>query len=765
MRLIHRQTSQSRIYAASQENLMTHLRRTSIGAALLWLACAGSQAVQSGAPASASAASKPTNGSGSGAPAHSSSRAYPAARVQDVSDQIFGQSVRDPYRWLEDAKWPEVQAWITAEDDLGRAALAKLPGRDAIAARLRELLYVETVTPPNHRGNRFFYTRRRADQEKAVIYFREGERGKEQVLLDPNALSPDGSISVHGWVPTLNGKSIAYSLHKNNADYGTLHVMNVATRKVSNVDVIENVRGPGSWTPKGDGFYYSYYPEDPNVAAADRYGESVVRFHQLGTDPQKDAVVREKTGDPKRSMGAWLSRDGHWLLLSISKGTHSNDVYYRDMRKHDRTWLPLAVSDERKEFDVSAWKDRFYIHTNDGAKNWRVYKVDANHPERANWKEIIPEDKEAVLERVSVVANKLSLVYLRDVKSEIELRTLDGAPVRKVPLPGIGSSSGILGDPEQDDAYFTFSSFTHPPDIYKTSVKTGTTSVWFSLKVPIDPTPYEIEQLWFASKDRTKVPMFVVHRKDMPKEGSTPFILTGYGGFNIPMLPAFSAGLYPWLEAGGGYAVANMRGGGEFGEAWHEAGMLAQKQNAFDDFIGAAEHLIKSGYTRPERLAIRGGSNGGLLVGAAMTQRPDLFRAVICQVPLLDMVRYHLFGLGKLWISEYGSPEQEADFKTLYAYSPYHHVVPGTPYPAVLMLSADSDDRVDPVHARKMVAALQAATSSDRPIWMRVERNASHGGADLVKQSVEQGADIYAFLMHELGVAAPGKSVSALDPR
>ncbi len=742
---------------------MIHLRLTSIVAALVWLACAGSQSIQNGAPASAPAPSKQAYGSGSGAPTHASSRNYPAGRQQDTSDQIFGQTVRDPYHWLEDVKSPDVQAWMTAEDDLARAELAKLPGRDAVAARLRELLYVESVTAPNHRGNRFFYTRRHPDQEKAVVYFREGEHGREQVLLDPNALSPDGSISVHGWIPTLDGKSIAYSLHKNNADYGTLYVMGVATRKVSTVDVIEDVRGPGSWTPKGDGFYYSHFPVSSNVSAADRFGESVVRFHRLGTDPGKDPVIREKTGDSRRVMNAKLSRDGHWLLLSIFKGTQANDVYYRDMRKHDRAWQPLAVGYEMTHFDVIAWKDRFYIHTNGGAKNWHVYRVDANHPARTNWKEIVPEDNQAVLLDASVVGKKLSLAYLRNVKSEIELRDLDGAPVGKVPLPAMGSSPGMVGDEEQDDAYFLFSSFLHPPDIYKTSIKSGSTSTWFSQKVPIDPTPYEIEQSWFASKDGTQVPVFLVHRKDMPRDGSTPFMLTGYGGFNVPSLPAFSSSLYVWLERGGGYALANIRGGGEFGETWHETGMLDRKQNVFDDFIGAAEHLVKSGYTRPEHLAISGSSNGGLLVGAAMTQRPDLFRAVICQVPLLDMVRFHRFGLGKLWITEYGSPEKEDQFKTLFTYSPYHHVSQGTEYPAVLMLSADSDDRVDPVHARKMVAALQDATSSDRSILLRIERNASHGGVDLIKRNVEQFADIYAFLINEFGMTLPGKRVSAID--
>ncbi len=742
------------------------MRKLSLALGLIaaaWFGCAETRSAETSAPPAGAAAAS-TDHNASPAPAAASSLAYPPSRTQDVSEQIFGQTLRDPYRWLEDAKSPEVQAWMKAQDDLARAELAKLPGRDALAARLREVLYVETVSPPIHRGNCFFYARRRADQEKSVAYFRVGEKGEEQVLIDPNQLSPDGSISLHGWVPSWDGKSVAYSLHKNNADYGTLHVMEVQTRKVSDIDVIDDVRGPGSWTQKGDGFYYTYFPDRPGVAVADRTGEALVRFHKLGTNPAKDSVVREKTGDPKRSMFAGMSRDGHWLILSISKGTSSNDVYYRDMRSRNPSWLPLAVSDQPKQYAVAAWKDRFYVRTNDGAANWHAYRVDPRHPERRAWKEIVPEDQHAVLEGMSIVGDRLALLYLRDVKNEIELRTLDGAPIRKVPLPGIGASSGIFGDPEQDDAYFSFSSFTQPSNIYKTSVRKGGSSIWFTLKVPIDPAPYEIEQLWFASKDGTKVPMFVVHRKDMPKDGSTAFLLTGYGGFNLPNLPSYSGALYPWLEAGGGYALVNLRGGNEFGEAWHQAAMKGNKQNVFDDFIGAAEHLVKIGYTDPKRLAIRGGSNGGLLVGAALTQRPELFKAVACAVPLLDMVRYHLFGMGKLWIAEYGSAESETEFKALHAYSPYHHVNRGTAYPAVLMLSADSDDRVDPLHARKMTAALQAASSSGEPILLRIERNASHGGADLIRQTVEQNADTYAFLMHELAMPAPTKPRSAARP-
>jgi prolyl oligopeptidase len=419
-------------------------------------------------------------------------------------------------------------------------------------------------------------------------------------------------------------------------------------------------------------------------------------------------------------------------------------------------------------FSVEAWQDRFYVTTNDGASHYRVLRVDPQNPERGAWTELVPEAPDAVIETgpgaasattpgAQVLGGHLVVKYIRNASSSLEVRTLDGAPVRTIPLPGIGYSYGMTGNPDEDEAYFDFSSFTQPKEIYRTSIGTGATSLWKKVEVPIDPAPYAVEQVWYPSKDGTQVSMFLVHRKDAPRDGSTPFLLSGYGGFNISKYPLFQSGLYAWLEAGGGYALPNLRGGGEYGEEWHRAGMLDKKQNVFDDFIAAAEYLVAQGYTRPERLAISGGSNGGLLVGAALTQRPDLFAAVSCAVPLLDMIRYHLFGEGKTWIPEYGSAEREADFRYLYAYSPYHHVKAGTRYPAVLFLSADADDRVDPLHARKMAAALQAASTSGKPVLLRIEAHAGHGGADLIKQTVEEQTDRFAFLFHELGVSPPGQ--------
>lgn len=686
---------------------------------------------------------------------------YPPTRSTDTKDVLFGVPVPDPYRWLEDEKSSEVREWMAAQDRFARERLAALPGRDALAKRLRELLYVDAVSAPLHRGNRYFYSRRHADREKAIIYWREGEHGEERVLIDPNKLSEDGSTSLGVWVPTLDGKTVAYALHPNNSDEATIYLMDVATGKTRAGDVIEGAKyATPQWTPEGETFYYAYLPavlpDGSRIPVDRRPGYTEIRFHTLGTDPKQDPVIHPRTGDPTTFLQVELSRDGRWLFAGIQHGWNSIDLYFRDLRSKETEWEPLVVGVPAM-FDVTAWKDRFYIHTNLDAPRWRVLATDAEHPARENWHEIVPEAADTVIESLRVVGDHLVLGTLRSAATRLEVRALDGRKVREVPLPGIGSAGGVTGNPDEDDAYFSFSSFTIPPQVYRTSIRSGATSLWASVKVPVDPEPYTVEQVWYPSKDGTKVSMFLVRRKDVPKDGSTPFLLEGYGGFNISMTPAFRASLYPWLEAGGGYAVPNLRGGGEYGEAWHRAGMLDRKQNVFDDFIGGAEYLVKHGYTRPERLAIRGGSNGGLLVGAAVTQRPDLFRAVICAVPLLDMVRYHLFGSGRTWISEYGSAEDEAQFRALLAYSPYHHVRAGTPYPALLMMSADSDDRVDPMHARKMAALLQAANTGPHPVLLRIEQHAGHGGADLVKQTVDSSVDSYAFLMRELGMKySPG---------
>ncbi|AUX48341.1 peptidase S9 [Sorangium cellulosum] len=725
-------------------------------AALLAGACGGTEAHR---PVSTMTANpSPPLGAASAAPtpADRDGPAYPPTRVDPVKYTLHGVEIADPYRWLEDGASPEVQAWMKAQQAFTRAELDKLPERGAIASRLKQLFYIDAVSAPRHRRGRYFLSRRHATKEKSIVYWKQGKGGEERALLDPNSWSDDGSVSLGGWEASWDGKNVAYKVQKNNSDEATLHVMDVASGKRSEVDVIEGGKyAYPSWTPSGDGFYYVWLPTDPSIAVAERPGYAEVRFHRLGQDPQKDRVVRGRTGDPRTFLGASLSKDGRFLVLTVAHGWTSTDVYFRDLRRPggqaaDR---PLIVGSDA-HYSVEVYKDRFYVHTDEGAPRYRLFEVDPDRPERAAWKEIVPERADATLDSVSIVGGQLALGYLKDASSRVEIRSLDGKLTREVPLPGIGTVGGPYGLPDEDEAYFSFESFTSPQEIHATSIKTGKTELYARIEVPVDPSPYTVEQAFFPSRDGTRVSMFIVRRKDMKKDGSARALLYGYGGFQISQTPAFTGSIHPWLERGGVYAVANLRGGGEYGEAWHRDGMLLKKQNVFDDFIAAAEHLIREGYTRPEGLAIQGGSNGGLLVGAAITQRPDLFGAALCSVPLLDMVRYHLFGSGKTWISEYGSADDLEQFKALHAYSPYHRVKPGTRYPAVLLLSADSDDRVDPMHARKLAAALQAA-SAGGPVLLRIERNAGHAGADLIRAAVEKGADQIAFALAATGAPAP----------
>ncbi len=672
---------------------------------------------------------------------------------------LHGVTVRDPYRWLEDEKSPEVNAWMKAEDALARKELAALPGRDALAARLRELLYVDTLGAPIHRGTRYFTTHHRASQEKSVVVWKEGAEGDEKVLLDPNAWSDDGSAGLGAWSVSWDGEKVAYGKKVNNSDEATLYVMDVATGKVSDVDVIEGAKyAHASWTPDGSAFYYTKLPVDPKIPASDRPGWADVRMHRIGTDPKTDTIVREKLGDPTAFQNVEVTRDGRFLFLLVAHGWTSTDLSFRDLEKNPAatSWTPLAVG-IKAHFNVDTLGRTLFVQTDDGAPKGRIFAVDPAKPARAAWKEIVPERHDAVLQSFGVVGGKLALDYLKSASSLLEIRNTDGSLVREVPLPGIGSASNLSGRDDDDEAFFSFTSYTAPTSIYRTSVKTGATALTFQVSVPADVSGYTVSQVFYPSKDGTRVSMFIVHRKDLGRDGTARAMLEGYGGFLVSETPVFMASLFPWLERGGIYAVPNLRGGGEYGEEWHEAGMLLKKQNVFDDFAAAAAYLEKEKWTSPERLVLRGGSNGGLLLGAMITQHPGLFRVALCGVPLLDMVRYHLFGSGKTWISEYGSADDAAQFKALHAYSPYHHVKAGTKYPSILLLSADSDDRVDPMHARKFAAELQAA-STGGPVLLRIEKHAGHTGADLVRSAVEQRADEYAFALAETPGTVPAPS-------
>ena len=586
-----------------------------------------------------------------------------------------------------------------------------------------------------------------------MYYWRQGTQGKPRVLLDPNTMSKDGSVSVKGLRADYQGRRLAYRISRNNADEASLTIMNIRTGKVSAIDTIPGAKyAHPSWTPKGDGFYYTRLPTDKTIPRADLSGHAAVYFHRIGTSYKSDTLIHEKIGDPKKFLFPYLSRDGRYLFIYIEHGWKRTDLYMKDLRKGKRAKLVKLTADKEAVYEAFAWKGWIYLFTNEGAPRYRLFRAHPRKLARKHWKEIVPEQKDAVLKGFAIRGNRLSLQYMRNASTELRIATLRGKVLRKVSFPGIGTATQLSGNPEDDTAYYSFSSFIRPATVYRTSMRKGGRSVYFQVKLPIDPKPYTVKQVFYASKDATKVSMFILHRKGIKLDGKTPTLLYGYGGFNVNILPRFRASFFVWLEQGGAVAIPNLRGGGEYGEDWHRGGMLLKKQNTFDDFIYAARYLKRHRYTSTAKLAIRGGSNGGLLVGAAMTQQPDLVRAVACHVPLLDMVRYHKFGSGKTWISEYGSADNPAQFKALHAYSPYHRVRKGTRYPALIMLSADSDDRVDPMHARKFVAAVRWATTSTFPVLLRVEEKSGHGGGDMIKKSVARTADEYAFLLQQLGV-------------
>jgi prolyl oligopeptidase len=688
--------------------------------------------------------------------------AYPPTHADDVVEKLHGVAVADPYRWLEDGTSPEVRAWVEKQNAFTRSALDRVPGRDRIHDRLAALLDIGYVGTPAPRKGRYFYTARRGKENQPILYVREGMGGAERVLLDPNTLAADGTVALDWWYPSRDGKLVAYGLSKDGNEQSTLHVREVAGGK-DRPDAIARTRACSlTWLPDGSGFYYTRYP-----AAAKRGEENYNRrvfFHRLGDDPAGDAEV---FGDG-RAKEDWpnvaLSPDGRWLVVTVQQGWARAEVYFKDRTRDGAAFMPL-IEGINALFTVVPRNEGFYVHTNDGAPRYRVFRADPLKPARADWKEIIAEGPD-VLEGVAVIGDCVIGQFLHSAAARLRLFDRAGKPLTpnpsptrgegsdgEVKLPMLGSLTGLGGEWDGDEAFFGFQSFTLPQTVYRIDLKTGRPAVWEQVKADIDFSAYQVEQVSYRSKDGTAVTMFLAHKKGLKPDGKTPTLLHGYGGFNVSLTPSFNATRFLFLERGGVLAVANLRGGGEQGEEWHQAGMLARKQNVFDDFLAAAEWLIDHRTTDRDHLAIQGGSNGGLLVGAALTQRPDLFRAVVCQVPLLDMVRYHRFLIARLWIPEYGSAENEQDFRWLYAYSPYHRVKEGTKYPAVLLATAEADSRVDALHARKMAARLQAATASDRPVLLRLEPKAGHGAGKPRGKLLEELTDTWSFLLWQLGIA------------
>jgi prolyl oligopeptidase len=694
--------------------------------------------------------------SDSAAPSTAPITAPPKAKVDVVEETINGHKIGDPYRWLEDASSAESQEYVQQELAYTRSLLDPLAGRDQIHQRLTQLLSIGTIGTPQIGGPYFFYTRREGTQNQPVLLVREGLHGKDRLLVDVNQMSADGTVALDWWFTSDDGKYVAYGTSPSGSENSTLHLIETASGKLL-PDTIEETRiAQVAWKKDNSGFYYGRNPKKGDVSAGDEVYYLHIFYHALGTDPAKDALI---WGEGRKKEEILVSQlpddDDRWLLLTAYEGSAGkNDLFLQDLKAKTP---PLELT-SGKDFHYSAeiFRGKIYITTNEDAPHFHLYAVDAANPTRPNWKEIIAAT-DGILQGTAIVDGKILAQYEKNASSQLKLFDLDGKPLGDIELPGIGSITGLGGRWDREETFFDFQSFTVPPSVYQVELASRKTLLWDKVDTPgIDPSAYEVAQLWYTSKDGTKVPMFVFHKKGLELNGKNPTLLTGYGGFNVSLTPSFVGGRYLWLEHGGVFAVANLRGGSEFGEDWHRAGMLDKKQNVFDDFIAAAQFLISDKITDKDHLAIQGGSNGGLLVGAALTQRPDLYRAVICQVPLLDMLRYQNFLIAKFWVPEYGSAEDPKQFNWLYAYSPYHHVKPGTEYPAVLFMTADSDSRVDPMHAKKMAALMQAQAangqSRERPILLRIDTKAGHGQGKPITKQIEDGTDIYSFLFWQLGV-------------
>jgi prolyl oligopeptidase len=607
-------------------------------------------------------------------------------------------------------------------------------------------------------GRYYFHTRREGNQNQPVLYVREGVHGavheQDRVLLDVNQLAADGTVALDWWYASEDGKYVAYGTSPSGSEVSTLRVIESASGELL-PDVIERTRAASlAWKHDNSGFFYTRYPKKGDVPAGQEVYYRRVFYHALGSDPAADPLIFGEGRDPEWWPNVSLSEDGRWLLIDEEQGWTKTKLFLQDLS----TKTPPVEITTGKVFRYGAdfFEGKLYITTNEDAPRYRVFVVDAADPKRENWKEIIPQT-DAVLQGASVTGGKLFAQYEHNATSELKLFSLDGKKLADIPLPEIGDVFGVSGRYDRDEMFFGFQSFTVPPSIFRFDLDNRKSALWAKVDAPsIDPSAYDVQQVWYRSKDGTKIPMFVVSKKGIEKNGKNPTLLTGYGGFNVSETPTFNRGMYLWMEHGGVFAVANLRGGSEFGEEWHRAGMLDKKQNVFDDFIAAGEYLIAQKYTDRDHLAINGGSNGGLLMGAMITQRPDLFRAVVCVVPLLDMLRYQNFQIAKLWIPEYGSAEDAKQFDWLYAYSPYHHVKAGQEYPAILFMTGDTDTRVDPMHAKKMAALMQAeaknGASKNKPILLRIETKAGHGQGKPLAKQIEESTDMYSFLFWQLGL-------------
>jgi prolyl oligopeptidase len=680
--------------------------------------------------------------------------AYPVTERQNVVEPQFGVAVADPYRWLENdvREDSKVAAWVAQQNALTDSYLATLPGRAAFQARMRELFNYERVGIPEKEGNRYFYTRNTGLQNQNVLYVREGLNGAPKMLIDPNTWSDDGATALAEWAPSKDGKRLLYSVQEGGTDWRIVRVLDVDTGKVLPEEVKWVKFSALDWAKDGSGFYYSRFPEPKAAQQFQSLNENqTVYFHKLGTPQSQDKLIYADPARPKISNTAQVSDDGRWLIVTSAEGTDERyDVTLIDLaqpKPAPRRFITGLKNDWQYVGNVGS---TFYWATNTEAPRLRIVSTDISRP-GLEVKQLVAED-EATLGGASIVGDKLIVSYLVDAKTEVRTFTLDGKPVGKVTLPGIGTAGGFSGDANETETFFSFASYNMPTTIYRYDSRSGETSVWAQPRVSFRPEDFTVSQRFYRSKDGSRIPMFLVHRRGLDMSERHPTLLYGYGGFNASTVPGFSSTNLAWVEQGGVLAVANIRGGGEYGKAWHDAGRLAYKQNVFDDFIAAGEYLIREGITSKEKLAVYGRSNGGLLVGAVVNQRPDLFAAALPAVGVMDMLRFNRWTAGRFWVDDYGYPDREADFRTLWSYSPYHNIRSGKDYPAVLVTTADTDDRVVPGHSFKYAAALQAANTGDEPKLIRIETRAGHGSGKPTEKIIEEFADMWAFIAHHTGM-------------
>jgi len=675
---------------------------------------------------------------------------YPSARKADQIDDYHGVKVADPYRWLEDLDSQETKVWVEAENKLTFSFLNSIPARTGIKDRVTKLWNYEKFGIPSKEGNRYFYSRNSGLQNQSVVYTVPSLDAEPTLLLDPNTLSPDGTVALSGMKVSNQGKLLAYSLSASGSDWQEWRVRDVETGKDLTDDLKWVKFSDASWSHDDSGFFYCRYdePKSDSLKATNYFQK--VYFHKLGTPQPEDVLIYERPDQKDWLFGAHVTEDGNYLIVSVFQGTDTkNRLYYKDLRNKDAQVVKLLDEFDAAYNFIGNSGTRFWFQTDLQASRGKIIEIDITQPARTNWKVIVPESRET-LQSSTLVDQKLILNYLKDAYTEVRLYDISGKFLREVQFPGIGSAEGFGGKSTDKETFYSFTGFTTPTTIYRYDTMTGKSSIFRQPKVDFDPTAFETKQVFYTSKDGTKVPMFITHKKGLKLDGNNPTYLYGYGGFDISLPPAFSVGNLVWMELGGVYAQPNLRGGGEYGEEWHQAGMKLKKQNVFDDFIRAAEWLIENKYTSTPKLAIGGGSNGGLLVGAAMTQRPDLFGAALPAVGVMDMLRFQKFTIGWAWVSDYGSSENPQEFTVLYAYSPLHNIKPATSYPPTMITTADHDDRVWPGHSFKFAAALQAAQAGSAPVLIRIETKAGHGAGKPTSKVIEEIADRWAFLVKTL---------------